>query len=201
VSKKIITAGNHRVFVDCDRTLVNTEIYPLPSRHIFDRRPKFFFRWNTVLTEARPSAKVFLQELGSKYEVAMLTLGHSKFQAKVLKELGLADLVGEIYGPDNCDMVPPTNGFVLVDDMEPHSLAIAYKMRWLGHQKGLENLHIWPDKLARHIVQCRPFMGGIEDSEPLTDLLPSVHERMAQMMAENQEPEKEQEIEPEKEQD
>ena len=184
MSKKISNAGNHRVFVDCDRTLVNTEIYPLLSKHMFDQRPKFFFRWNTVLTEARPSAKQFLQELGSKYEVAMLTLGHSKFQAKVLKELGLADLVGDIYGPDNCDNVPKTNGFVLVDDMEPHSLAIAYKMRWLGHQKGLENLEIWPEKLALHIVQCHPFTGGIEDSEPLTALLPSVHERMAKMMAE-----------------
>jgi hypothetical protein len=56
-------------------------------------------------------------------------------------------------------------------------------MRWLGHQKGLENLDIWPDKLARHIVQCHPFTGGIEDSEPLTALRPSVYERMAQMMA------------------
>jgi hypothetical protein len=46
-------------------------------------------------------------------------------------------------------------------------------------------------------VQCHPFTGGIEDSEPLTDLLPSVHERMAQMMAENQEPEKEAKREPE----
>ncbi|CAN5470753.1 hypothetical protein BH11CYA1_BH11CYA1_20270 [soil metagenome] len=184
MSNKILNTGNHRVFVDCDRTLVNTEIYPLLSKAVFDNRPKFFFRWNTVLTEARPSAKSFLQELGSKYEVAMLTLGHSKFQTKVLKELGLADLVGDIYGPDNCDLVPKTNGFVLVDDMEPHSLAIAYKMRWLGHQKGLENLRAWPEKLALHIVQCHPFMGGKEDSEPLTDLLPSVHERMTQMITE-----------------
>jgi len=170
----------HRVFVDCDRTLVNTEIYPIWSRTLFDPRKKFFFQWNNVLTEARPSAKAFLEEIGRQYEVAMLTLGHSKFQFRVLKELGLEGLVGEIYGPDNCESVPATEGFVLVDDMEPHSLAIAYKLRWLGHQRGLENHALWPGLLDRHIIQCQPFMGGMADEEPLTALLPSVHTRMSE---------------------
>ena len=177
-------ASNTRVFVDCDRTLVNTEIYPLFSRHIFDKKRRFFFRWNNVLTEPRPSSKAFLQELASKYEVSMLTLGHSKFQARVLKELGLRDYIGDIYGPDNCDSTPTCDNFVLVDDMEPHSLAIAYKLRWLGHQKGLENFQLWPTKLALHIVQCHPFTGGIDDIQPLTDLLPSIHERMKMMTPE-----------------
>jgi len=172
----------HRVFVDCDRTLVNTEIYPFLSRSLFDRRKKFFFQWNNILTEARPSSKAFLEEIGRKYEVAMLTLGHSKFQARVLQELGLSGMVGDIYGPDNCDQVPATDGFVLIDDMEPHSLAIAYKLRWLGRQRGLENHSLWPSLLDRHIIQCKPFVGGIADEEPLTLLLPYVHERMGTMM-------------------
>jgi hypothetical protein len=167
-----------RVFVDCDLTLVNTEIYPFFSRHLFSSRRRFFFHWSNVLSEARPSAKPFLEDVGRKHEVAMLTLGHSQFQRRVLKELGLGDLVGDIFGPDNCDLVPPTESFVLIDDMEPYSLAIAYKMRWLGHQKTLENIKQWPAFLTHHIIQCRPFTGGKEDSEPLTDFLPLVHARM-----------------------
>lgn len=172
-----------RVFVDCDLTLVNTEIYPLFSRYLFDRRRRFFFHWSNVLSETRPSARAFLEDLGRKHEVAMLTLGHSQFQRRVLNELGIGHLVGDIFGPDNCDQVPETRSFVLIDDMDPYSLGVAYKMRWLGHQKSLANVKEWPAFLAQHIVQCRPFTGGTEDEEPLTDLLELVHTRMAGQQA------------------
>lgn len=167
-----------RVFVDCDQTLVNTNVHSIFSSQIFSPKPKFTYRWHMVTTEARPSARAFLEELGRNYEVSVLTLGHSHFQAKVLKELGLLKLVDAIYGPDNCDAVPKPNNFVLIDDMEPFSVGISYKLRWLGHQKSAENINNWPLILHRHIVQCQPFGGGNDDGQPLTTLLDAVHERM-----------------------
>lgn len=166
-----------RVFVDCDQTLVNTSVHPIFSSHLFAPKPKFTYRWHVVTTEARPSAKVFLEELRRSYDVSILTLGHSHFQARVLKQLGLLSLVDSIYGPDNCDQVPKTDNFVLIDDMEPFSVGIAYKMRWLGHQKS-NDVNNWPLLLHRHIIQCHPFGGGLNEGQPLTRLLDAVHERM-----------------------
>lgn len=132
-----------------------------------------------VTTEARPSARTFLEELNLTYDVAVLTLGNSHFQEKVLGKLGLLNLVDAIYGPDNCESVPKMDRFVLIDDMEPFSVGITYKLRWLGHHKA-GNLHNWPLLLHRHIVQCHPFGGGLDDGQPLTNLLEAVHERMRQ---------------------
>ncbi len=67
---------HYRVFVDCDRTLVNTDITSVLSPALFDKRRKFFTQGKLVLTEARPSALSFLEVLASKYDVSILTLGH-----------------------------------------------------------------------------------------------------------------------------
>jgi hypothetical protein len=169
------------VFVDCDRTLVNTEVYPLVSRQLFfDRRKnKFFFQWRHVITEPRPSSREFLQELAKKYRVEVLSLGHSVFQTKVLTELGLIGLVEKIWGPDNCQDIPRPERFVLIDDMAGESLGIAYKMTWLGRRRNLVNLQDWGKILNSHFIQCRPFTGGTEDEQPLVDFLPTIDNLLA----------------------
>ncbi len=164
------------VFVDCDRTLVNTEVYPLVCRQLFlDRRKhKFFFQWRHVITEARPSSREFLETLRKTYRVEVLSLGHSVFQTKVLTELGLIDLVEKIWGPDNVHEIPKPERFVLVDDMAGESLGIAYKMNWLGRKRSLVNLEDWTGLLSHHFIQCRPFTGGLQDENPLVDFLPAI---------------------------
>ena len=175
-------ATHYRVFVDCDRTLVNTDLSSLISPRWFDKRPKFFTQGKLVLTEARPSAHAFLAALKSTYSVSILTLGHSKFQAKVLKEPGLLSYVESIYGPDNWQELTKPDGFVLIDDMSADSIGIAYKMRWLGRQRSLENLDAWDSMVNFHLIQCAPFMGGKTDQTPLTEHLDDVHERMKAQM-------------------
>jgi hypothetical protein len=166
------------VFVDCDRTLVNTEVYPLLCRQLFfDRRKnKFFFQWRHVITEVRPSAREFLEELSKKYTVHVLSLGHSVFQTRVLTELGLINLVEKIWGPDNVHEISRPEQFVLIDDMAGESLGIAYKMTWLGRKRSLINLNDWSDVLSSHFIQCRPFTGGLQDEQALTDFLPVIDE-------------------------
>lgn len=173
---------HYRVFVDCDRTLVNTDIASVLSPALFDKRRKFVTQGKLVLTEARPSALSFMEVLASKYDVSILTLGHSKFQAKVLKELNLLQYVQSIFGPDNCQEMPRPDGFVLIDDMSADSLGIAYKFRWLGRQRCLTNLETWDDMVNFHLIQCRPFMGGVQDEIPLTEHLNDVESRMQSQM-------------------
>ncbi|MBS1990611.1 MAG: hypothetical protein JSS83_08845 [Cyanobacteria bacterium SZAS LIN-3] len=166
------------VFVDCDRTLVNTDVYPVLCRQLFcdKRKNKFFFQWRHVRTEARPSASEFLQELGKKYDVQVLSLGHSVFQTRVLTELGLIGHVGKIWGPDNVHQIGRPDKFVLIDDMAGESLGIAYKMTWLGRKRSLVNLEDWGKILGHHFIQCRPFTGGTQDEQALTDFLPYIDE-------------------------
>lgn len=172
-----------RVFVDCDRTLVNTDLKNLLSPALFDRRRKFVTQGKLVLTEARPSALDFLRALNKTYSVSILTLGHSRFQSKVLAALGMLELVESIYGPDNWQELTKPDGFVLIDDMSPDSIGIAYKMRWLGRQRSLENLESWDEMVNFHLIQCAPFMGGTRDTIPLTEHLQDVHERMETQMS------------------
>lgn len=164
------------VFVDCDRTLVNTEVYPLLCHQLFfDRRKnKFFFQWRQIITEARPSARQFLEELSKKYRVEVLSLGHSEFQTRVLTELGLLDLVEKVWGPDNVHKISRPEQFVLIDDMAGESLGIAYKMTWLGRKRSLVNITDWSQILSRHFIQCHAFTGGIEDTQALTTFLPVI---------------------------
>lgn len=169
---------HYRVFVDCDRTLVNTDIKSVLSPALFDKRPKFFTQGKLVLTEARPSAADFMAALAKKYDVSILTLGHSRFQAKVLQKLGLLQYVQSIYGPDNFQDMDRPDGFVLIDDMAADSLGISYKFRWLGRQRSLTNLDSWDDMVNFHLIQCQPFMGGVGDDIPLTDYLDDVDQRM-----------------------
>ena len=169
-----------RVFVDCDRTLVNTDLAFLLSPSLFDRRPKFFLPGKVVMTEARPSAEAFLQALKEhKFDVSILTLGHSRFQSKVLKKLNLLQYVEGIYRPDNWQELKRPDGFVLIDDMSADSVGIAYKFRWLGRHRSLENLDAWDDMVRFHLIQCEPFTGGKKDLLPLTEHLNDVKERMA----------------------
>ena len=166
------------VFVDCDRTLVNTDVYPVLCRQLFvdKRKNKFFFQWRHVRTEARPSAREFLIELRKKYTVHVLSLGHSVFQTKVLTELGLIEHVEKIWGPDNVHEIPRPDQFVLIDDMAGESLGIAYKMTWLGRKRSLVNIEDWGKILGHHFIQCRPFTGGISDEQSLIDFLPIIDE-------------------------
>jgi NLI interacting factor-like phosphatase. len=172
-----------RVFVDCDRTLVNTDLKNVISPPLFDKRTKFITQGKLVLTEARPSAMQFMEALNQKYDVSILTLGHSKFQAKVLGALGMMHLIQSIYGPDNWQELTKPDGFVLIDDMSADSIGIAYKMRWLGRQRSLENLESWDTLVNFHLIQCVPFCGGKLDVGPLTEHLDIVHKRMEEQMA------------------
>lgn len=169
---------HNRVFVDCDRTLVNTDIAPLVSKRLFDKRKKFVLGSRLILTEARPSAHDFLRALSERYSVSILTLGHSKFQTKVLTALGMMHMIESIYGPDNWNQLTKPDGFVLVDDMSAESIGIAYKMQWLGRRRGLENIMHWESIVNFHLIQCEPYMGGEHDEAPLTKHLDDVHERM-----------------------
>lgn len=173
---------HNRVFVDCDRTLVNTDIAPLISNRLFDKRKKFVLGSRLILTEARPSAHDFLKALSEKYAVSILTLGHSKFQARVLDKLGLLHMIESIYGPDNWNQLTIPDGFVLVDDMSAESIGIAYKMQWLGRRRGLENIAHWDSIVNFHLIQCEPYMGGRIDEKPLTIHLDDLHERMVSQL-------------------
>jgi hypothetical protein len=165
------------VFVDCDRTLVNTEVYPLLCHQLFlDRRKsKFFYQWRHIITEARPSAQEFLEKLSEKYTVHVLSLGHSVFQTRVLTVLGLISHVEKVWGPDNVHQISRPDRFVLIDDMAGESIGIAYKMTWLGRKRSLINLADWSSQvLGHHFIQCRPFCGGLQDEQALTDFLPVI---------------------------
>jgi hypothetical protein len=169
------------VFVDCDRTLVNTDVYPLVCRQLFfdKRKNKFFFQWRHVITEARPSAREFLEQLSKKYTVEVLSLGHSVFQTRVLTELGLVDLIEKIWGPDNCHEISRPDEFVLIDDMSGESIGIAYKMTWLGRKRNLIDITDWSKMLNHHFIQCQPFTGGPQDEQPLIDFLPIIDNLIA----------------------
>lgn len=167
-----------RVFVDCDLTLVNTRIYPLLSRHIFSPQPHFMCSWQNVVTEVRPSASSFLKELSMHYKLSILTLGHSQFQKRVLAKHNLLQYVDGIWGPDNSSDLPQIDHFVLIDDMDPESLGIAYKMHWLGHSKNLDNPPLWQNVIDERLIRCQPFLGGHHDNEPLTTLTEQIHEKM-----------------------
>lgn len=173
------------VYVDCDRTLVNTDVYPVLCKQLFfDRRKiKFFFQWRHIITEARPSAREFLSELRKNYRVEILSLGHSVFQTRVLTELGLIDLVDKIWGPDNCQQIPRPERFVLIDDMEAESIGIAYKMNWLGRKRSLVTIEDWTPTMVQHFIQCHPFNGGLEDQRPLTDFLPVIQDLLNQQIS------------------
>jgi hypothetical protein len=164
------------VFVDCDLTLVKTDVYPMLCKQMFfDRRKnKFFYQWKFVATEARPTAHQFLEALGQKYKVHILSLGHSVFQTRVLTELGMIDMVDKIWGPDNVHELSRPENFVLIDDMSGESLGIGYKMTWLGRKRGLMSMDDFNLILDKHFIHCRPYECGPEHDEHLTDFLPTI---------------------------
>ena len=168
------------VFVDCDLTLVKTDVYPLFSTNTLleKRKHRFLHQWKFVATEARPTAAQFLEELNKKYKVHILSLGHSEFQTRVLTKLGLIDMVDKIWGPDNVQGLSRPDNFVLIDDMAGESLGIAYKMTWMGRKRNLISMEDFSLILADHFIQCRPYAGGLEEDAHLTDFLPVIDNLM-----------------------
>lgn len=191
------------IFVDVDETLVKTKVLyfetdeaPEGSVALSVSNPRKPGEIVRAATLARPSARAFLQAARELGELAVLTSGHSVFQAAVLESLGLLEFVGTVWGSDNipgqgysrCLETVPAS-WVLVDDLDVFVSGVETKMSWLGHNScrlkertASTDLRDcgprWNALMERHYIQCKGWFGGADNS-PLTDLVPLVARKLA----------------------
>lgn len=162
------------VFVDLDLTLVNTRKMAWWGSKARPTEKQFWYDFRRFGTMARPGAIEFLRTLTAHYEVHILTYGNSRFQSRVLKEVGLLDCVPSVYGVDNWDTLTKPEHFVLIDDMPRNSLLIRYKMDWLGKNRFRMTESEYEAVLDKHHIQCVAFDGTVE-AESLVGLVPTIH--------------------------
>lgn len=161
------------VFVDLDLTLVHTRQLKLLAKCRTEENHFWYGRRRFAAT-SRPGAQEFLSTLSEHYDVHILTYGNSKFQRRVLKEVGLLHCISQIYGVDNWHVLDKPDRFVLIDDMPRNSILIRHKMDWLGKNKYLMSERDFEEVLDKHHIQCSAFDGSAA-VESLSELLPRIH--------------------------
>jgi len=115
----------------------------------------------------RPSAKPFLQELRSLgYQVYSFTAGQKVYQTKILELAGLDQYFDAIYARDFNPPQQISPFFILVDNLAFGTTGIQKKLKALGN------------RFREHLVQCTPYLGREGDPEPLTNLIPTIQERL-----------------------
>ena len=187
-------AKRPRIFVDIDRTLL-VSLFENPDW--LDDKPSFMhvdeipaatvWGWDRspgeiVVAAARQSASAFLLALAQLGDVELLTVGGYDYQMKVLKKLGLLELVKSVWARDYVSQLPQPQRcrWLLVDDHEADHERVKTKFAWLGYPQSEISVRDWNRLTRTRFVQCIRWDEWIADEHPLTDLLPLIAEKLEQ---------------------
>ncbi len=165
------------LFIDGDDTLFHKTMLP-PGQSVHSDPHAFTSLGTNLRAQARPSARAFIRHFRNKgVIVSCLTGGHSDEQKLALSRARLS--IDNVFGFDNRNEMPPLpRHWLLVDDLPPNERDLCGKFaRILGISDLALSRAEFEKAIAENFVKCRPFC-GIDDREPLTDLIPIVSQKL-----------------------
>ena len=182
------------IIVDQDRFLITTEHIlrhteiPDGYVHVDAIPPKRYpgYEGEFILVAAkRPSARPFLKAAAEIGDVEIATTGNYEGQISILRELGLFELVGEVWGSQASQIsLPLRRHWVLTDDHPVEGIVdkegridkrVRTKLSWFGLH---EDLPHWICLIEEHFIQWARWETPGVDPVSLMGLIPIIERKL-----------------------